>query len=607
MNKVFINSLTDLKFWFENNLVEKVSFDTETSSLRQDELELVGFSFCNGDSAFYFDYFIQTNEVRKQVIELLKLQFKKNIKKLIMHSAEFDLRVLWKYGIRDVTNNIFDTKVAAHLYNENNSTSLKDLAKKDLGIIRPIKYKSAISDGFHSKKFYNYGINDAIWTYQLCPIYYERMKKKELLKLFFKIEMPFQFVLRDLGVNGILTDQPEIERLKKQLKKDLFNYQESMCKLAGLSYSIQYNLFDSSKELIGPNFNSSQQLIKILTKNLGLKLTKKTEKGLLSTGKEVIKSLKGKHKFIDILETYKAASKLYGGFLVPSKDHIQADGRIRTSYWYTTTGRLKSSKPNLQQVPRQQALLDMSYRKCFIAPPGKKFIIADYSGEELRVLGEVTQDPALLEAFREGRDLHLEVANRIFDLNIPKEILCETHSDWATYKSKYKKERHIAKNGVNFPVIYGSTPAGIAGRMGIPVEAAISYVEQFFDMYPWVKKKIRECENFIRQNFYIRSISGRIRHFDHIDKKAVRQAFNFLIQGYCADLLKIAMAQIRVDLACIAANLKPVLTIHDEAIYEVDEDAAEVCSKQVKYIMENCVKLSIPLKIDIKIVSSYGD
>ncbi len=352
MNRQFITIFKETKDWFDNNQSDKFAVDTETTSLRYDDLRLVGISFCNGENACYIDLF--ENKEYADIIGFINLQFWDNIKKIVFHSAPFDLMVFWKCGLKNLTKNIFCTKTAAHLLDENRPTGLKYLARYVLKKKKVIDYKDVEGLPKNHPKFYEYAINDSINTWELYEVFAPQLQHQKLDELFYSIEMPFQFSLRDLAVNGILADKDKVEPLKKELKDLIFNLELEMVKSAKLPYGIQKNLFDDTSEVISFNFNSPKQLVEIITKYLGLKITELTDGGDLSVSKSSLQKLAGQHKFIDLLRKYNKVTDFMQKSVNPFEDWVQLDGRIRTDYKNTgtVTGRLSSRNPNLQNLPR---------------------------------------------------------------------------------------------------------------------------------------------------------------------------------------------------------------------------------------------------------------
>jgi len=606
MKKSTLHTKLDVECWFLWKQ-GKFSFDTEVTSLRYTEMDIVGMSFCDGKEACYID--LWQNPEKEEILERLREIFDLNIKKLVMHSVKFDLKVLKKFGFEFVTKDIFCTQTAKHLLDENSKNGLKFLAEKELGVKEVLKWED-VKDDFKCQKFYDYAINDSIWTWQLHKIYDKELRWQNLDNLFFDIEMSFQWVLRDLEINGVLVDVEKMAVMEKQLKQMIFDWKIKLLDFAGLKYGIQIHLFCGDKEIISANLNSTKQLIDIIQNKLGLKITEMTDGGKPSVGKKSLEKLKGKHGFIDLLIKFKKAVKMHDSFASTFPSFVESDGRIRTSFnnCVTVTGRLSSSDPNLQQLPKKKSDFPIDFRSCFIAPKGKKLIVIDFSGQELRVCGHVTQDKNMLNAFNNKIDLHLLFSNKLFDLGIIKDALRETHLDYESLKTKYKEQRDIAKNGVSFPLIYGSTAYGISTSLNIPEETAQKYIDEFFDLYPNVKKTIDECYKRVKTQKYVRSGAGRKRRFIEFTNKAVRQAFNFLIQGYCADLLRIATVEVRKYIRENSnTGLKLIMLVHDELVLECDDEYVDKTVPELKQIIEDSVRLSVNLPVEIGVGDNYSE
>lgn len=599
MEKTFITTEKQLKIWLANFDATVFSLDLETTGLEYG-CEIEGVSICDGKKACYIDYEKIGAEYLYVIAKLLEHQ----ATGIIFHNAAFDLRVLkqWDFNIKA---KIFCTLVAANMLNENESCGLKQLTKRVLKIDPKLvlTYKQASDMGQSTKKFYDYAINDAIWTWKLYEKEKPLIEKQGLHYLFYDVEMPFQNVLIDLFINGIKIDKKKLAQFEKFLTKERVKYEELTYNSIGVRTLVETDLFGGEIRTPPMNLNSSSQIAKVIL-NKGLKLPK-TEKGNYSTGEEVLSKLKNEMDFIKYLLKYRKAEKQLNTFCRPYFDLIDDDGRIRTSFndCVAVTGRLSSSHPNLQNIPRKSSEDDLvNVRELFIAKRGYKFVRADYNGQELRQLANVTNDPTLVNAFNTNKDLHLVTANGCLNLDIPREEMVQTHPGFVALKKKFGAERHIGKNGINFPIIYGSTAVGIARGNKVTEKIAQGWIDGFFKMYPDVKKAIVQCKKEAYQNHYVTNHFGRRRRFENIDNKAIRQAFNFKIQGSCADVLRIVMVQLRqLYINNPAWDAKLVLTVHDSIDTEVREEFAQACLEKTKEIMENAVVLQVPFIVDISI------
>ena len=605
MKSTVLTTLAEVKEYFEPRNFSTCSFDTETTGLNYYTLNMRGCSFCNGKDAVYIDIFPLGD--REGIISFISNLFQNHIKFLIMHNAPFDLKVLHKEGITEVTDKIFCTMTAAHLIDENRSKGLKDLAKRYLKE-KPLDYSEAIVDGFQSEKFYTYATNDAIWTWELHKIFNKKLYQFGMNRLFFEVEMPFQFVLMDMSINGILVDENKLEELRIDASVKRLELQRKLYEMGNLPYSLQPDLFTGDVELVSKHKLSAKTLLKIFAKRK-LESPFLTDGGAMSTGKETLTFLRG-DKFVDQLVKFRIVDKLLNGFINKLPDFIDEDGRVRCSFnnAVAVTGRLSSSGPNMQQLPKVNPELPFDYREIFTVEEGKVIVVVDYSGQELRILGVVSKDEVLLDAFKTGKDLHLMTANNVFKLGIPEEVLVKTHPKHKEYRERYDHERHIGKNGYNFPIIYGTTAYGIAKNNGISEEEAERGIEAFFGAYPRVRQAIRWCSQFLTKNWHVRSLTGRRRRLDPDIKKSHRQAFNFLIQSVGADMLRCATNKLRkLFLAHAEWDAKTLLVVHDEIVLEINEGSLDRALPKIKEACETAMNLSVEMEVDVGTGKNYSD
>lgn len=373
MKKTIIKTFDEFQDWWRNNKSPIVAFDSETTSLNYLEMGLVGFSFCNGESAIYVDLSSECNNLytRKWIIDSLRYSIPKVT--LVMHNAAFDLKVLDRCGINPP--NIFCTLIGSQLLNENlYSHGLKYLAEHWLKIPPDqIKKWGEVSADVTSKEFMDYAMNDAIWAYQLYEIESKALKKQGLEHLFYSVEMPFQYVLRDLEINGVAVDREEYESAKKDLSELLEEALIETCKAGKVKYWYDKDLFENEVLCTEINFNSRQQLVKLVEKTLGFEITEWTKpsktypKGQKSFGKKTKALFKNKHLFFTCFAKYDELKSLLSSFMIPLEKYIDPDGRVRTSYGILVTGRLSSSKPHLQNQPNpKKKKLIYNYRKIFV-------------------------------------------------------------------------------------------------------------------------------------------------------------------------------------------------------------------------------------------------
>ena len=381
MIKTIIKTFDEFQYWMVDNLKMVMALDFETTSLNYVEMEPVGFSLSNGRAACYVPY----NKEIYRFMGILMTDKDDDAIMWVMHNASFDLKCIKKFMLGVSPKKIFCTLIGSQLLNENLfSHGLKYLAEHWLKIpVDQIKKWEEVSAGVqestqtsmsyvNTSEFIDYAINDAIWCYQLYEIISKALKKQQLEHLFYSVEMPFQYVLRDLEINGIAIDKDEYESAKIELPKLLEESLIEMCKAAEVEYWYDTDLFGNKILSTNINFNSSPQIIELI-ENLGFEVTERTKpskthpKGQKSFNAKVKASFKGKHPFFDHLAKYDELEGLLSSFILPLEDYIDSDGRVRTSYGMKRTGRLSSSKPNLQNQPNpKKKKLIYNYRKIFV-------------------------------------------------------------------------------------------------------------------------------------------------------------------------------------------------------------------------------------------------
>jgi DNA polymerase-1 len=602
MRKSIIKTHEEFCEWFRES-ASVIALDTETTSLNYLDLELLGISLCDGNRACYIPAGDDIDLILDDLDAWLKLST------VVMHNAVFDLKVLRKYGV--YPHNIFCTLTGAKLIDENlPSHSLKYLALDFLNVpVDEIKKWEEVAHDPNSQEFMDYAINDAIWTYKLWKFETKEFKE-EGVEYIAAMEMDFQRVLVEMEVNGISVDNEKLEVFKDECGKILIDIESSMLGIFGKNHVVQTNLF-GGQDIISPiNFGSSPQLIDCVHR-LGFVVDEKTKKGNPSVGKVYLQKMKGEHEFFDLLWRYRKLEKLYNSFLEPLHTFIDSDGRIRPSYQMVRTGRLSCSKPNLQQLPNpKKEKLEFNHREIFIPAEGNVLVKADYSGQELRVLGEVANDFNILDAFNRDYDLHLFTANRVFNLGLSGLDFVDGSENHRLACEEYSGERYQTKS-VNFGIVYGQTVKGLAKALKISLKEAQKIVEQFFELYPGVEKAIDLIPTELSRYKFVRTLFGRKRRFPDYSNlgkyeksAAERQAFNFKIQGASADIGKIAGILL---LKSLPVEAKIILFVHDEWVVECPKDMAEEVAQIMKECMEQAVALRVKMVVETKIVENFGE
>ena len=604
MNTV-LHTLKEVKEYFSKRDFSTCAFDTETTDLGYYKLDIVGCSFSTGEATCYID--LWQNEEKESIILFLSYLFSTHIKSLVMHNAPFDMKVLHKIGITDFTRNIFCTMTAHHLINENANHGLKNLACKYLGV-ETVDYGNASICGYKSDTFYEYACNDAKWTWELHKIFNKKLFEFGVNRLFFEVEMPFQFVIMDMEINGIKINAYRLEELRKAARAKKLFLERKLYEIAHLPYSIQCDMFTGEAELVSKH-KLSNNTISDIFESRGLKSPYLTEGGKMSTGKETLLYLKG-DEFVDMLYKYNIVNKLLSSFVDKVPNHLDADGRVRASFnnTGTTTGRLSSSNPNMQNNPKINPELPFDFKSIFEAPEGKTLISADYCGQELRLLAIVANEDILLNAFRENMDPHLMTANSVFGLGIEPEMMKTTHPQYNELKDKYKHERHIGKNSYNFPIIYGTTAYGISKNTGITEEEAQKGIDKFFQAYPRILSAMKKCSDFLKQNWHVKSLTRRRRRLDPNEKKSYRQAFNFLIQGLASDLIRCACNNVRKLFEEHPEwEAKILFIVHDEIVFEIKEEYVDIANPMIKETMETAMNLPLRMEVELGVGKTYSE
>lgn len=609
MERKVLRTLAEVEQWF-STCTKNIAFDTETTDIRYDKLELLGISIYDSKRVCYIN--LSDNPERELIIKRIVVYFAR-LSGLIGHNLSFDLMVLSKYSIPWQHCKLFDTMVAFHLIDEEGEKGLKKLAHRYLDVEEPVTYQQASIRGFDSQEFCEYAMNDALYTGQLYIIFKRELIEQELDNLM-KLEMDFLPCVVEMQLNGFGVDRVKSEELRQILENKVFELQVEMSEILGERYTVTQNLIGGIQIETKTNYNSGKQLAEILYTKLNLPVVGYTPGGMPETGSKALAFLKGKHPFVDKLALFKKCQKLLSSFIEPLPDLIDKDGRVRTRFNVcgTVTGRLSSDSPNLQQLPKENKELGINLRDVFIASPGYVMITCDYSGQEMRVLAELSQDPTLIEAFKQGKDLHLATAKAVFGCDIPEEALYETNKEELDkYKKKFKKERDKSKV-VNFGIAYGKGPQGFAGDFNISVEEATNIIESYFRGMPTVKRAIDSTTAEVKDKGFVSTMAGRKRHFTKVVKDGqefytramFRQAFNFKIQGYSADMMR--MGIVNVKKISPRFGIRLLATVHDELVCEAPIDNMREAAEAIKEAMEKAVTLSVPVVAEIGTGNSYG-
>ncbi|QIQ20486.1 DNA polymerase I [Zophobihabitans entericus] len=577
---------------------EQFAFDTETNSLNSTDTLLIGLSFCiePGKAAYlpvnHFYLGVPDQLPLGEVIAKIKPIMENEKIKKIGQNLKFDCNVLAQYGVI-VKGLTYDTMLESYILNSNNRHDMDTLALKHLNH-QTITYTELTKKGnqqfsideIEIEEVSKYAAEDADVTLQLHHSMWQQLKAdSKLADIFTNIEMPLVEVLSKMETTGVLINKELLIEYSAELAEKLKQLEEEMYLLAGEEF----------------NPASPKQLQKILFEKLSLPVIKKTPKGDPSTNEEVLTELAHDFELPKIILKYRGLAKLKNTYtdklplMVSPKDH-----RIHTSYNQTgtITGRLSSSDPNLQNIPVRNEE-GRKIRQAFIAPKGYKIISADYSQIELRIMAHLSKDKGLLAAFEQGKDIHRVTAAET--LGIPEDTVTS-------------EQRRNAK-AVNFGLIYGMSAFGLARQLGIARKEAQFYIDRYFERYPGIQTYMEETRQLATEQGYVETVSGRrlylpsIKSSSAIERKgAERAAINAPMQGTAADIIKTAMIDINKWIEQRNNDdIRMIMQVHDELVFEVKESLVEQISKEIKDKMENCFKLSTPLKVDAGIGDNWDE
>lgn len=579
-----------------NRLSAAKSFalDIETTSLDPMSAQLVGISLSPAPGEAYYIPVghIGLGQVEQlpleMVIDRLKPPLEDNALAKLTHNGKYDTTVLAEYGIA-VKNLTFDSMLAAYLLGEK-SLGLKALAFSKLAIeMTPIAdligsgAKQIPMSQVEIARASDYACADADMTGRLKAMLEPELHQQGLWQLFAEVELPLMPVLVRMERNGVALDIELLRQMSHRLGEQLLKLETEIYNSVGHQF----------------NINSPQQLSTVLFDELRLLPQRKT-KTSYSTGAAVLEELRGIHPVIEFILNYRQLSKLKSTYIdaLPSLVNPKTK-RVHTSFnqTRTATGRLSSSEPNLQNIPIRGELAK-EVRQAFIAPPGSYLLAADYSQIDLRALAHLSQDNSLLDAFHHDEDIHAATAAQVFCAE-PTEVTPDM--------------RRVAKT-VNFGVIYGMSDYGLEQATGLSREEAAQFIAAYFEKYPGVKKYLESTKEQARKLGFVQTILGRRRSIPEINSSnrqvreaAERMAINMPVQGTSADIIKVAMINLDREIEKRRLKSKMLLQVHDELIFEVPEAELEEMRQLAPEIMSTALKLSVPLKVDIKIGKNWGE
>jgi DNA polymerase-1 len=562
------------------------SFDTETSDLEPHSAYLVGLSFSTeAHTGWYVPISSNFEEAQKQ-LEIFKEIFDDSSKTLVAQNYKFDFKMMKKYGTK-IQNKIFDTMLAHYVINADGKHGMDALSEKYLNY-KPVSIESLIGPKgknqnsmahLPAESIKDYAAEDADVTLQLSEIFMPELEKQGTTSVLENIETPLIEVLANMEWEGIRVDKDFLNAYSVELGKELDIIEEKITELAGEKFNI-----DSPKQLGVVLFEK----LKITTE------MKKTKTGQYSTGEDVLQRYLHTHEIVPLILDYRELRKLKSTYIDTLPNMINPiTGRVHTNFMQAVaaTGRLSSNQPNLQNIPIRTSR-GKEIRKAFVARDENHVLVsADYSQVELRIIAALSGDKNMIEAFQQGEDIHKATASKVF--NVPLE--------------EVTKDMRSKAKAVNFGIIYGQGPFGLAQQLGISRTEAKNIIEAYYTQFAALKTYQHKAVEDCRVKGFVETVLGRRRFLPDINSSnaisrsfAERNAVNAPIQGSAADVIKVAMVKIQSALKAANLKTKMVLQVHDELLFDTPKDEIEQVFTLVKHEMENAVKLVVPLDVEIQ-------
>lgn len=560
-----------------------LSLDTETTSTHAVDAELVGLSFAVEEKEAFYVAIPSNREEALKFVNIFKPLYENPQIMKVGQNIKYDYEVLMNYGV-EIQGKMFDTMIAHYLIQPELYHNMDYLAEVYLhyqtvhieDLIGPKGKNQKSMRDLSPSEVYEYAAEDADITLRLKNVLEPKLKELNLEELFWNVEMPLVPVLAHMEMNGVCIDTNTLKETSVNLTNRLTEIERHIYELAGESFNI------ASPRQVGEILFGK---MKIVDK------PKKTKTGQYVTSEEVLQQLRSKSPIIDEILNYRGLKKLLSTYVDSLPKLINPrTGRIHASFnqAITSTGRLSSSDPNLQNIPVRDDD-GKEIRRCFIPEPGCLFFSADYSQIELRIMAHLSEDPNMTEAFREGNDIHAATAAKIW------------HEDISQVTDAQRKKAKTA----NFGIIYGITTFGLAQRMNIENKEAKQIIEDYFHTFPGVKAYMEKSKEIVRKKGYAETLFHRRRYLPDINSHngtvrgfAERNAINAPIQGSEADIIKVAMVRIFKRFKAEGIKSKMIIQVHDELNFSVYPEEKEKVEQIVVEEMQNAYQLNVPLVAD---------
>ena len=568
-----------------------VCFDTETTGLKALEVELIGISFSWEIGKGYYVSFPDDQIETKAVLEEFRSFFENTSIEKIGHNLKYDIKVLSNYGM-PVKGNLFDTMIAHYLINPDMRHGMDILAETYLNY-QPVSITKLIGKKGKNqlsmrdvpiKDQTEYAVEDADITLQLKKHFIEELKKGNVIKLFNEIELPLVSVLTAMEIEGINLNTDFLKELSIHLTDDINRLEKTIFEEAGEEFNIA----------------SPKQLGVVLFENMKLvDKPKKTKTGQYSTAEDVLSNLSKDHTIIANVLEYRQFKKLQSTYVDALPNEINPNtGRVHTAYAQAVaaTGRLSSTNPNLQNIPIRTER-GKQVRKAFIPRDQNHVLLAaDYSQIELRIIAALSEEETMIEAFKNGEDIHASTAAKVF--NVPL--------------SEVTREQRSNAKTVNFGIIYGVSAFGLSNQTDLTRKESKELIDLYYETYPKLKNYMSAQVDFARDHGYVETVLQRRRYLKDINSRnaivrgaAERNAVNAPIQGSAADIIKIAMINIFKRFEKEGFKSKMLLQVHDELVFDAHKDELEIIKPIIKYEMEHAFEMIVPLDVEMGIGENW--
>jgi DNA polymerase-1 len=567
-----------------------VCFDTETTGLKALEVELIGIAFSYEVGKGYYVSFPENQAETKAILDEFRPFFESNIEK-VGHNLKYDIKVLSNYEM-PVKGKLFDTMIAHYLINPDMRHNMDILAETYLNY-QPVSISELIGKKGKNQlsmrvvpiaEQTEYAVEDADITFQLKQLFTGELESGNVTKLFNEIELPLVSVLTAMEIEGININTDFLKQLSIALTEDINRLEKNIYEQAGEEFNI------ASPKQLGIVLFEKMELVK---------KPKKTKTGQYATGEDILSFLAKDHEIIKDIQDYRQYKKLQSTYVDALPNEVNPKtGRIHTQYMQAVaaTGRLSSNNPNLQNIPIRTER-GKEVRKSFIPRDENHVLLAaDYSQIELRIIAALSEEENMMEAFKNGEDIHASTAAKVF--NVPLEEVT-------------REQRSNAKT-VNFGIVYGVSAFGLSNQTDLSRSEAKELIDTYYETYPKLKAYMSAQVDFAREHGYVETVLNRRRYLKDINSRnamvrsgAERNAVNAPIQGSAADIIKLAMINIHNRFEKEGFKSKMLLQVHDELVFDAHKEELEIIRPIIKYEMENAFKMSVPLDVEVGIGENW--